>query len=96
MTPNAADLASDHVKEQIVLGAFAGGEMISEGDVAAQLRISRTPVREAFLRLQAEGWLRLYPKRGALVVAALTSILPHVLRTRPDPSQSALASRVSA
>ena len=30
--------------------------------------MSRTPVREAFLRLEAEGLLRLYPQRGALVV----------------------------
>ena len=42
--------------------------MVSEGDVAGELAMSRTPVREAFLRLAAEGWLRLFPKRGALVV----------------------------
>ena len=42
--------------------------MISEGEIAGQLALSRTPVREAFLRLEAEGWLRLYPKRGAVVV----------------------------
>lgn len=44
--------------------------MISEGLVADELGMSRTPVREAFLRLQTEGWLRLYPKRGALVLEA--------------------------
>ena len=82
MTPNAADLAHAHVKEQIVLGTFAGGEMISEGDVAAALGISRTPVREAFLRLQAEGWLRLYPKRGALVVAVTPEEIDDVLDAR--------------
>jgi DNA-binding GntR family transcriptional regulator len=42
--------------------------MVSEGDVAGELAMSRTPVREAFLRLSAEGWLRLFPQRGALVV----------------------------
>ncbi|MEV5832799.1 hypothetical protein [Nocardia sp. NPDC052112] len=31
--------------------------------------MSRTPVREAFLRLEVAGWMRLYPKRGALVLA---------------------------
>ncbi|MCU1393948.1 MAG: putative GntR family transcriptional regulator [Ilumatobacteraceae bacterium] len=80
--PNAADLAYHHVKEQIVLGSFAGGEMISEGDIAAQLSISRTPVREAFLRLQAEGWMRLYPKRGALVVAVTPDEIDDVLAAR--------------
>jgi DNA-binding GntR family transcriptional regulator len=66
--PTAKDRALDYVKNQVLSGAFAGGELISEGDVAAALGMSRTPVREAFLRLEAEGLLRLYPQRGAFVV----------------------------
>jgi DNA-binding GntR family transcriptional regulator len=65
----AKDRALEYVKAQILTGAFPGGELISEGDVATALGMSRTPVREAFLRLEAEGLLRLYPQRGALVVA---------------------------
>lgn len=49
-------------------GELPGGELVSEGEIASRLGVSRTPVREAFLRLQVEGWMRLYPKRGALVV----------------------------
>ncbi|MFW0793650.1 GntR family transcriptional regulator [Gordonia sp. CPCC 205515] len=64
----AAERVYREVKEQILTNAIAGGELISEGEVAAQCEVSRTPVREAFLRLEAEGWMRLYPKRGALVV----------------------------
>jgi DNA-binding GntR family transcriptional regulator len=64
----AKDRALEYVKAQVLTGAFPGGELISEGDVAAALGMSRTPVREAFLRLEAEGLLRLYPQRGALVV----------------------------
>ncbi|EOM78293.1 GntR family transcriptional regulator [Rhodococcus rhodnii] len=56
------------VKERILVGDLPGGELISEGEVATRIGVSRTPVREAFLRLEAEGWMRLYPKRGALVV----------------------------
>lgn len=67
-----AELASDrvyaHLKEQILLGRIAGNALLSEGEIAERLGVSRTPVREAFLRLQAEGWMRLYPKRGALVL----------------------------
>ncbi len=58
----------DEVKELILTCEIPGGEMISEGEIAARFEVSRTPVREAFLRLAAEGWMRLYPKRGALVV----------------------------
>ena len=66
--PAAKDRALVYVKNQVLTGAFPGGELISEGEVAAALGMSRTPVREAFLRLEAEGLLRLYPQRGALVV----------------------------
>ena len=67
-TTSAAESAYRHVKEQVLDDLLPGGSMISEGEIAAQLNLSRTPVREAFLRLEAEGWLRLYPKRGAVVV----------------------------
>lgn len=43
--------------------------MITEGQVSTELGMSRTPVREAFLLLEARGLLRLYPKKGALVTA---------------------------
>lgn len=64
----AADRAYQHLKGQLLDGVHADGELLSEGEVAGALGMSRTPVREAFLRLQSEGFLRLYPKRGALVV----------------------------
>jgi DNA-binding GntR family transcriptional regulator len=64
----AKDRALEYVKTQVLTGAFPGGELISEGDIATALGMSRTPVREAFLRMEAEGLLRLYPQRGALVV----------------------------
>jgi len=66
--PPAAEVAYRHVKDALISGRLPAGEMVSEGDVAADLAMSRTPVREAFLRLSTEGWLRLFPKRGALVV----------------------------
>ncbi|TWF95871.1 GntR family transcriptional regulator [Saccharopolyspora dendranthemae] len=64
----AADRAYQHVKTGLLDGSFPDGELLSEGEVAGTLQMSRTPVREAFLRLQSEGFLKLYPKRGALVV----------------------------
>lgn len=78
----AKDRAYAHVKEQILEGIYPGGEMLSEGAVAAQLETSRTPVREAFLLLEAEGLLRLYPKRGALVVPVSAEEIGEVMETR--------------
>jgi DNA-binding GntR family transcriptional regulator len=78
----AKDRALEYVKTQVLTGAFPGGELISEGDVAATLGMSRTPVREAFLRLEAEGLLRLYPQRGALVVPVSPDEVRAVIEAR--------------
>src|SRR5690606_2324285 len=56
------------VKEMILSNEIPGGDLLSEGHIASKMGTSRTPVREAFRRLEAEGWLRIYPKRGALVL----------------------------
>ncbi|MCE3551857.1 GntR family transcriptional regulator [Pseudonocardia sp. RS11V-5] len=64
----AADRAYALTKELVLTGELPGGHLFSEGDIAARLGVSRTPVREAFLRLQAEDLLTLIPKRGAVVV----------------------------
>ncbi|MBO9567445.1 MAG: GntR family transcriptional regulator [Cellulomonas iranensis] len=79
---SAADTAYRHVKDALLGGRHPGGTMLSEVDVAAELGVSRTPVREAFLRLAAEGWLRLFPKRGALVVPATPGEAQDVLDAR--------------
>ncbi|MCZ0973663.1 GntR family transcriptional regulator [Streptomyces albulus] len=63
-------------------GRYPGGELLSERAVATELGLSNTPVREAFLRLQAEGFLRLYPKRGALVVPVTPGEAHAVLQAR--------------
>ena len=78
----AKDRALEYVKARVLTGAFRGGELISEGEVASALGMSRTPVREAFLRLEAEGLLRLYPQRGALVVPVSPEEVRSVIEAR--------------
>jgi DNA-binding GntR family transcriptional regulator len=78
----ARDRALDYVKDQILTNSFPGGSLISEGEVADALGLSRTPVREAFLRLEADGLLRLYPQRGALVVAVSPQEVRAVMEAR--------------
>jgi len=79
---SASQRAYAYAKERILDGRFAGGALISEGDVAEPTGLSRTPVREAFLRLESEGLLRLYPKRGALVVPVSATEVESVMETR--------------
>src|SRR3954471_6987080 len=78
----ARDRALDYVKTRVLSGAFPGGELISEGEIADALGMSRTPVREAFLRLEADGLLRLYPQRGALVVQVSPEEVRAVMEAR--------------
>ena len=78
----AADRAYAFAKQRILDGSFESGRLITEGEVAGGAGMSRTPVREAFLRLEAEGLLRLYPKRGALVVPVSIAEVTSVLQTR--------------
>src|SRR6476469_966193 len=67
-TPSASERTYAHLKRRILDGTHPGGEIVTEGEIAQDVGVSRTPVREALLRLEAEGLVRLYPKKGALVV----------------------------
>jgi DNA-binding GntR family transcriptional regulator len=71
-----------HVKERLLDGRFPGGALLSENELAQRLGLSRTPVRQAFVQLEAEGLLELYPKRGALVVPVAASEIEDVFEAR--------------
>ncbi|MDN5853836.1 MAG: GntR family transcriptional regulator [Actinomycetia bacterium] len=68
MRTSAPDRVYDQVKAAILDGTYPGGDLLTEGDLAEAVGCSRTPVREGLLRLQSEGFVKLYPKKGALVV----------------------------
>ncbi|WP_431956783.1 GntR family transcriptional regulator [Nocardia lijiangensis] len=95
-TYSSAEHAYRAVKERILSGALPGGELISEGEIAAALGTSRTPVREAFLRLETEGWMRLYPRRGALVVPIPPDEAEHVAHARYVVETAAVRALVAA
>lgn len=63
-------IAAARLREMIVSGALAPGQRISERELGEQLDgLSRTPLREAFKILEAEGLITLSPNRGAVVTA---------------------------
>jgi DNA-binding GntR family transcriptional regulator len=61
------DLAHDSIRQLIVCGELAMGAQLSEATLAAQLGISKTPVREALLRLRVDGLIDIQPQRGTFV-----------------------------
>ena len=63
------DNAYERLKREILQGVLPPGYQAPEPDIASRLGMSRTPVREALIRLEAEGLIDLVPRRGAKVVA---------------------------
>lgn len=61
------DLAYDDIRDAILSGALPPGRRVKERDVAAQMGISTTPVKEALRRLEQEGLVVSQPRRGAVV-----------------------------
>jgi len=64
---NASAAATELIREAIVDGRLPPGQRLKEEELARELGISRTPVREALLMLQAEGLVDAAPNRGAVV-----------------------------
>ena len=78
----AAHRAYVFVKERLLDGRYPGGTLLSENRLAKDLDIGRTPVRQAFLQLEGEDLLELYPRRGALVKPISASEADDVLEAR--------------
>ena len=79
---SAAQRAYDFTKWAILNAVYAGGDLITEGGLASEIGVSRTPVREALLRLEVEGLVRLYPKKGAIVSSFSVAEAEDVLEAR--------------
>jgi DNA-binding GntR family transcriptional regulator len=62
-----AETAYRRIEEMIVLRELPPGSMISESRLADELGCGRTPIREALLRLKHEGFIEVFPSRGAMV-----------------------------
>ncbi|QYR20909.1 GntR family transcriptional regulator [Paenibacillus sp. sptzw28] len=55
------------LRDQILLFELPPGASISEKEISQRFNVSRTPVRESFVRLAQEGLLEVYPQRGTFV-----------------------------
>lgn len=56
------------LRDQIIHGDLALGAALSERRIAEELRVSKTPVREALAHLKSEGLVHIYPQSGAHVL----------------------------
>lgn len=68
----AEEYVYQQLRRQILAGDIAGGTPLNQDEIAARLRVSRTPVRQAFLRLGSDGLITNRPNRHS-VVTSLTA-----------------------
>ena len=66
---NLSQQAYRELVEKIVSGAYPGGTKLTEERLCREFGISRTPIREALLKLEAEGMIEPLPKRGVRIKA---------------------------
>lgn len=83
-----------YIKNQILADNWLEGKQIKEMDIAETLEISRTPIRNAFIRLEKDGFVTISPNKGVFVANSaidlkgvkerlyyLEALLQHVLYT---------------
>lgn len=56
-----------HLRRQMNNGGLTPGSTINIGEIAEQLGISKTPLRDALIHLECEGFVTILPRRGVLV-----------------------------
>ncbi|MBD1381439.1 GntR family transcriptional regulator [Metabacillus arenae] len=64
---SSREFVYQELRNQILSFQLEPGTSISEKEISTQFNVSRTPVREAFLRLAQEGLLNVYPQKGTSV-----------------------------
>jgi DNA-binding GntR family transcriptional regulator len=79
---NSAQRAYDFAKWAILNAVYPAGEVITVSALAGEIGLSRSPAREALLRLEAEGLVHVVPGRGAVVASFSPDEVEDVLEAR--------------
>jgi DNA-binding GntR family transcriptional regulator len=94
--PPAAAIAHERIRASILRGELPPGSVVSDHELAREFGVSRTPVREAFLRLQLEGLVEVVPQVGTFVSRLDRHAVRDALFAREQLECGALAERIDA
>jgi DNA-binding GntR family transcriptional regulator len=78
---SSTEIAYRIVKAAIIDGSLAPGTSASEQQVATRLNMSRTPVHQAFVRLEQEGWLKVNSRRGVQITPIIAKEMEDIYET---------------
>lgn len=73
---------ADYLRESIIAGVYPRGSRLKQAEIAEQLNLSITPVREALKLLEAEGYIKRDSYRGASIVPFDAAASEEVLQLR--------------
>lgn len=74
----------EELKMQILTGAIIPGTRMMEVELADEMGVSRTPIREAIRKLEKEGLVTIEPRRGAYASMISTNDMVAILEVRQD------------
>ena len=88
--PSSVNVVYERLREEIVRGAQLPGAPLRLHDLANAYGVSMIPIREAFRRLEAEGFVRIVPNKGARVAELSLDEMQDVYRARALIEEDAL------
>lgn len=65
---NLGEEVAEHIREEIFSGGLRPGDKVPQDEIAATLGVSRLPVRQAIIGLEADGLVKTEPHRGTFVL----------------------------
>jgi DNA-binding GntR family transcriptional regulator len=74
--------AYSYIKGKIISGEFPAGQDIIEDELQKQIGVSRTPIREALMRLQHESLVEIYARKGIFVAPITVQMINNVYQIR--------------
>jgi DNA-binding GntR family transcriptional regulator len=76
------DVIAETLREEILRGEVAPGQALRQEELAERIGVSRLPVRDALLRLEAQGLVHVYPNRGAFVISLSADEVTEIFEMR--------------
>ncbi|MDR1620079.1 MAG: GntR family transcriptional regulator [Clostridiales bacterium] len=90
----ARDWVFQVLRAAIVRGVLPGGIPLRQDEISVALNVSHIPVREAFRQLEAQGLVRIYPNRGAVVTRLTLQEMEDIMDVRAVLEVGALAAAI--